>query len=186
MRDLAAARRGREPEARFRRLFDDHYRIVMAYALRRTQAADDAHDVTSETFAVAWRRLDDVPTDRDGQVSWLLATARRVLANLHRSHRRRRALQDRVVADGGGTDVARDVGEATGEVDLVRTALGQLPDTDREILRLAAWEDLPHAQIAEILDLSVSAVSVRLHRARQRLTEALAALEDRDGAGGDA
>ena len=185
MRDLAAGRRGQEPEARFRRLFDDHYRIVMAYALRRTQAADDAHDVTSETFAVAWRRLEDVPADRDGQVSWLLATARRVLANVHRSHRRRRALQDRVVADGGG-EVGRDVGETAGEVDLVRAALGELPDTDREILRLAAWEDLPHAQIAEVLDLSVSAVSVRLHRARQRLREALAALEARDGEGGDA
>lgn len=176
MPDLAAARRGCDPDDRFRRLFDDHYRIVMAYALRRTRESDDAHDVTAETFAVAWRRLDDVPEDRDGQVSWLLATARRVLANLHRSHRRRRALQAKVQV--ATLDVAgRDVSDATTEVDLVRTALAELAEIDREILRLAAWEDLPHAQIAEILDLSVSAVSVRLHRARQRLAEALDMLE---------
>lgn len=182
MRDLAAARRGIEPDDRFRRLFDDHYRIVMAYAMRRTSTSDDANDVTSETFTVAWRRLDDVPEDRDGQVSWLLATARRVLANVHRSHRRRRALQSRVQAE-GPSPTTRDVGEAATEVDLVRTALAELAEVDREILRLAAWEDLPHAQIAEILELSVSAVSVRLHRARQRLTDALALLED-DGRGG--
>lgn len=183
MVDLAATRWGHDSNDRFRRLFDDHYRIVMAFALRRTPEADDAHDVTSETFAVAWRRLDDVPTHRDGQVAWLLATARRVLANLHRSHRRRRALLSRVTANGDRI-VARDVCEQTTEVDIVRTALADVGEVDREILRLAAWEDLPHAQIAEILDLSVSAVSVRLHRARQRLARALALLED-DGTGGD-
>ncbi len=184
MRDLAAARRGHEPDDRFRRLFDDHYRIVMAYALRRTSASDDANDVTNETFTVAWRRLEDVPEDRDGQVSWLLATARRVLANTHRGQRRRRALLSRVQAEGTDTD-SRDIGEAATEVALVRAALAELAEVDREILRLAAWEDLPHAQIAEILDLSVSAVSVRLHRARQRLGEALALLEA-DAQGGDA
>ena len=184
MRDLAASRRGLEPDDRFRRLFDDHYRIVMAYALRRTSASDDANDVTSETFTVAWRRLDDVPEDRDGQVSWLLATARRVLANTYRSQRRRRALQTRVEADGPPT-TSRDVGEAASEGDLVRSALAELGEVDREILRLAAWEDLPHAQIADILDLTVSAVSVRLHRARQRLSEVLELLEA-DERGGDA
>ncbi len=175
--------RGGGDEQRFRQLFDDHYRIVMSFALRRTRTADDAHDVTSETFAVAWRRMDVVPEDRDGQVSWLLATARRVLANLHRSHRRRHALQDRVEADGGAA-VSRDVAESATEVDLVRAALGELGEVDREILRLAAWEDLPHGQIAEILDLSVSAVSVRLHRARGRLTDVLDRLEHDTGGGG--
>lgn len=185
MPDLAARRRGPGPEARFRRLFDDHYRIVMAYALRRTATRDDAHDVVSEAFTVAWRRLDDVPADRDEQVAWLLATARRVLANHHRSNRRRRALAERarVVGD---PPVARDHGEATGEVQLVRDALAELAEADREILRLAAWDDLPHAQIAAMLDLTTSAVSVRLHRARQRLAEVLATLDGDRPTGGDA
>lgn len=180
----AGGRRGGEDDERFRRLFDDHYRIVMAYALRRTSSSDDAHDVASETFAVAWRRLEIVPDDRDGQVAWLLATARRVLANLHRSQRRRRALQHRVETE-HGVPVGRDVSEAAGEVELVRAALADLHDVDREILRLAAWEDLPHQQIAEVLDLSVSAVSVRLHRARGRLSQTLEVLEQ-DARGGGA
>lgn len=175
--------RGGGDDARFRQLFDDHYRIVMSFALRRTRTADDANDITSETFAVAWRRLDVVPEDRDGQVSWLLATARRVLANHHRSHRRRHDLQARVEAD-SGAPVTRDVAESATEVQLVRAALDQLGEVDREILRLAAWEDLPHGQIAQILDLSVTAVSVRLHRARGRLTDVLERLGHDTGGGG--
>lgn len=185
MPDLAARRRGPGPESRFRRLFDEHYRIVMAYALRRTSTRDDAHDVVSDTFTVAWRRLDDVPTDRDEQVAWLLGTARKVLANHHRSTRRRRALAERAAVV-GDEPVTRDHGEAAGEVQLVHDALAELAEADREILRLAAWEDLPHAQIASILDLTTSAVSVRLHRARQRLAEVLAVLDTDARTGGDA
>ena len=47
----------------------------------------DAADVTAETFLVAWRRYDDAPPG-DGR-PWLFGIARHVLANHHRSGRRR-------------------------------------------------------------------------------------------------
>lgn len=171
---------GRAAEDRFRRLFDAHYRVVLAFALRRVATPDDAHDVVADTFAVAWRRLDDVPTERDEQVSWLLATARRVLANLHRTRRRQQALQDRVEVTTTTTVVA-DRTEASADVDLVRQALADLAEPDREILRLTVWDDLSHAQVAAVLDLTVSAVSVRAHRARRRLADRLEALQDVGG-----
>lgn len=55
-------------EARFRRLYDEHGREVLAYALRRTSDPEDAadvvaetFDVVAETFLVAWRRGAEVP-----------------------------------------------------------------------------------------------------------------------------
>jgi hypothetical protein len=65
---------------RFRRLFADHQRAVLGYALRRAQTPTDALDVVAETFLVAWRRIDVVP-GRDDARPWLLSVARRVLAN---------------------------------------------------------------------------------------------------------
>ena len=47
-----------------------------------------------------------------------------------------------------------------------RLRLGQ---ADREVLRLAAWEELQPAEIAAVLGCSANAAAVRLHRARQRL-----------------
>ena len=63
--------------------------------LRRTDSPDDAADVLAETFLVAWRRLDDMPS---GEVShlWLYGVARRILADHHRGERRRTKLADRV------------------------------------------------------------------------------------------
>ncbi len=72
--------------AHFAAAYTTHVRAVLGYALRRVEIREDAADVAAETFAVAWRRWDDVPPD--DVRPWLLGVARRVLANQQRSHRR--------------------------------------------------------------------------------------------------
>src|SRR5205823_10175575 len=73
---------------RLEQLFDEHAAAVRAYALRRIDSVS-AEDTVSEVFVVACRRIDEVPSD---SLPWLLACARRVLANQHRGARRRLAL----------------------------------------------------------------------------------------------
>jgi RNA polymerase sigma-70 factor (ECF subfamily) len=60
---------------------------------------------------------------------------------------------------------------------LVRRALGQLAARDREMLLLKYTEDWNYHQLAAHLGVSHSAVEARLHRARARLRQELAALE---------
>jgi RNA polymerase sigma-70 factor (ECF subfamily) len=55
------------------------------------------------------------------------------------------------------------------ELDGVLEALALLKPHDRELLRLAAWEELPHVEIAESLGCSVAALDQRLHRAKRKL-----------------
>ena len=68
--------------ARFEELWDELFPRVLGYALRRTDQ-EEARDVGAETFTVAWRRLEDVPAGDDA-LPWLLATARKQLANRRR------------------------------------------------------------------------------------------------------
>jgi RNA polymerase sigma-70 factor, ECF subfamily len=56
----------------------------------------------------------------------------------------------------------------------VLRALATLGDRDRELLLLIAWEGLGQAEAAEVLGIRRGAVATRLHRARQRLADALA------------
>ena len=67
-------------------------RAVLAFAMRRADP-DTAHDVLSETFLVAWRRIDELPAEPR---PWLLGTARKVLANHRRAAERRGALHERI------------------------------------------------------------------------------------------
>jgi RNA polymerase sigma-70 factor, ECF subfamily len=153
-------------EAEFRRLFAEHHRHVLAYALRRTEQRADAEDVVAGTFAVAWRRFADAPAE-ELRLAWLYAIAARVLANQRRSVRRLVALRSRLRA--------QPPPDATEPVELagVLVALRALRPEEQEILRLAAWEGLSNAELAVSLGCSENAAAIRLHRARKRLTEQL-------------
>src|SRR5215212_10070116 len=131
-------------EKRFEGLFRASYPAVRAYALRRT-SPETAQDAVSETFLVAWRRLDDVPADA---LPWLYAVARRVLANQRRGADRSDALAERL-ASHEPPPAGRDPGHSAGEAELLRLALARLPDTGREALMLVAWEGLSGADAAQ-------------------------------------
>lgn len=149
----------------FEQLFADHLRTVSAY-VRRRATAEEADDVVAETFLVAWRRLEDVPPEAKG---WLLAVARRVLANQRRATARRAALTASAAAT---LSPAADAGEGDA---LVMQALAKLSERDRDLLLLAAWDGLTVDEIAAVVGCSRAAAKVRLHRARRRLRRKLAA-----------
>ena len=101
-----------DPVERFTVLYDRHYRNVLGYVLLRAEQGA-AEDVVSETFLVAWRRLDDLP---DPVLPWLLGVARNLLHKQYDSGRRRQVLAERIIAattlgDLAGPDVAENVVE---------------------------------------------------------------------------
>lgn len=151
-------------------MFQENHRALLSYALRRVSDPADAADVIAETFTTAWRRIEDVPDGARARL-WLFGVARRVLANHHRSQRRRDALADRL-RDTLAEVVVREPADSG-----LAQALVRLRDDDRELLRLLAWEQLTQEEIAVVLGLSRPAVRVRLHRARRRLR---ALLDDLD------
>ncbi len=157
---------------RFEGLFSGYYWLVLSYARRR--ACDDtAQDVVNEVFAIAWRCLDDVPSDAAG---WLIATARKVLANERRSGERRSALYQRLGQERTPSPSPSD--ERIEAAQRWSTALARLSPRDREVLTLVAWDGLTNRQAATALGCSQSAFGMRLNRARRRLLDALAATDE--------
>jgi RNA polymerase sigma-70 factor (ECF subfamily) len=152
-------------QARFEELYRAHAGAVRAYAARRAQSDAIVDDIVSDVFLVVWRRLDDVP---DQPVPWLLGIARRALANRRRSERRAAALSERLAS------LRRPVAVSPHTGDRLLDALASLPEPDRELLMLVAWEGLEPSEIAQLLGARPGTVVVRLHRARRRLAAALA------------
>jgi RNA polymerase sigma-70 factor (ECF subfamily) len=144
----------------FEEIYASHREAVEAYVRRRI-SADVVEDVVADVFVVCLRRIDDVPAM---PLPWLYGVARKTLAN----ERRRRA-RTAPVEPG----VAHDP-EPLGDSALA-TAFAGLGESDREILRLVAWEGLTLAEAATVLDCSRVAARVRYHRAKTRLA---ARLED--------
>jgi RNA polymerase sigma-70 factor (ECF subfamily) len=161
--------RAASPLARFDALFTEHQRPVMAYAMRRTASLQDAEDAVAETFAIAWRKIEAIPSGES--LPWLYAVARRVLANQRRGSGRRERLAALVRSERDVPTPMRAGDDMDGPA---FAALASLSPADQEILRLVAWEGLRNLQIAEVLGISANAVAIRLHRARVRFADALA------------
>jgi len=152
----------------FDQLYRQYHRQVFAYCLRRTEPVD-ADDAVAEVFTVAWRRRDDIPRG-DRALPWLYGVARNVLRHQGRSTSRFRRLTSRVA----GMQQTPPLGPEQVVVEAeeyvrVKRAVAQLSSGDQDVLLLAAWEGLSHAEIATALNCSTDAVDKRLQRAKQRL-----------------
>ncbi|TWD17610.1 RNA polymerase sigma-70 factor (ECF subfamily) [Streptomyces sp. T12] len=156
------------PAQYFREMYEECYPRVLAYATSLV-GRQVGEDITSETFTVAWRRVQDVPRPA---LPWLLGVAR----NLIREMRRRNSHQyvvaaekARLIGRADASDIAADVTDREAALQ----ALASLSESDRELLTLFAWHGLTAKEAARVLGCTAATLAVRLHRARRRLEKAL-------------
>lgn len=156
----------------FEAMYQRHFRHVLAYCGRRLPSSE-APDAASDTFLVAWRRFDEMPSG-DGERPWLYGVAYRVVSNQRRSTGRRRRLNDRLrmVDRPRVEDAAVQVVQADADR-MVLAAIAQLDATDQEVIRLSLWEELSSPEVANALGISEAAVRKRKSRARRRLQRIL-------------
>src|SRR5262245_2850277 len=181
--DLDRARRG-DREA-FGRLVRRHQRRVYAAALHILGNHSDADDVAQESFVRAYRGL----ASFDGRAdffTWLYRITVNTALNAMRSDKRGSALNQRGLAEaahvGGRPEALGQVApnpaqnaQHAGEVTRVLEAIATLSPPLRVTLVLATVEELPHKQIAEILDIPEGTVAWRVNEARRLLKLKLAA-----------
>ena len=154
-------------DAAFAQLYRANADRVMAYCLRQV-GQNDAEDVVSEAFLIAWRRRHVLP---EPPLPWLLVTARNLIADSRRRY---------VRTVSGDAQLARllslaahdAVGEAVTRRHTLIRALGTLSQDDREALLMTAWDGLTAVQAAPVMGCSTATFNVRLHRARKRLEAA--------------
>lgn len=145
---------------------------LLAYFARRVQPREDAADLLSETFTVAWRRARDLPEGEEASRMWLYGVARKVLATHRRGQGRRTALTGQLRAElaPSAQDAHHGVSaDAQHAADLVR----QLPTPDREIFMLLHWDGFTLTEIGQLLGMPAGTVRSRYARARAALKKNL-------------
>lgn len=162
---LGDVRRGKE--VAFLRLFDDHHLPLFRFAWRLTGSMADAEDIVQECFLALLRPDCGFNPARTALRTYLFGAVRNQA--LKRLRRRERVAPESTDHHTPETEALR--GEI---VDAVARAIASLPETQREVLLLAHYEQLSLAEIAEITQLEVTAVKSRLQRARATLRETLA------------
>ena len=154
---------------RLSELFAAHADQVLRYAMRHLDRPG-ANDIVSDTFLVAWQRVDDIP---DPALPWLLVVARNSIRNRVRSNTRRQRATMNVLALERAAATAAAADELALERESLIRALGRLTDDQREALLLVAWDGLSAAEAAAVMGCTRATFDVRLHRARKRLQQTL-------------
>ncbi len=168
--------------SRLGNLFERHHRPLYGFFVRMTGQRTSSEDLVQLVF---YRMLKYRHTYRDegNFATWMYHLARKVAAD----HFRKNKTRDAHSADSAEIEQLPDPVPDSSEqaalgddLQLMRTAFGQLPLEQREILTLHRFQQLPHHDVARLLDCSVGAAKVRLHRAVKSLREVYLRLSHRD------
>lgn len=156
----------------FSELYRRYAREVYRFALYLSADHAAAEDITSETFVRAI--ASPAPVRAQTAKSYLFQIAR----NLYLDHARRSARQgkmpEEVVSAAAGAEMSMEQKQRLART---LTVLREMPEIDRSALLMRAEDDMSYEEIARALGLSLPSAKVKVHRARLKLTEALAAQE---------
>lgn len=145
-------------------IYERHSRDVYRYAFWLSGSADDADDITSETFARAWFGRDEIRTET--VKAYLFVIAR----NLYLKGLRHSKRQVNLNAHHADPQPAPELQvESRLEGDRVMAAIQALPEVDRAAFLLRIQNGLPYDEIARIMQLPLTTVKLKIHRARLKL-----------------
>lgn len=152
----------------FQELYKRHSADVYRFSYWLCGNADDAQDITSETFIRIWTSTTEV---RTGTIkAYLFTIARNLYLHQRRIISRFAPIPESIAETAHGFD---DNIEARESLDHAMAAIGTLREIDRTVLLLRAQEELSYEEIAAITGLSVSAIKVKVFRARKKLHQLL-------------
>jgi RNA polymerase sigma-70 factor, ECF subfamily len=159
-------------------IFDRHFDTIHRYLDRRA-GRDAADDLAGEVFRIAFEQRRRFKAMHESALPWLYGLATNVLLK----HWRLGAREERALERVGRRIEPQDPETSTADSRLdaepigreLAAALAQLPESDRDVVILIAWEELSYREVAAALAIPEGTVRSRLNRARRTLRAALAA-----------
>lgn len=158
----------------FRILFERYHPLLLRVMRRRGASATEASDYVQQTFLQLYRARYDYREDR--RLKPYIMT---IALNVHRGEMRRRGRHPEEAVHVAEPTEPMDDREAVDPVERqqeaarLRAALAKLPSTQREVIEMHWFQELPFSEIAEVVGASLSAVKVRASRGYGRLRELL-------------
>ncbi len=165
---------GRASDEQIRELVDELGPLLYRVAYAVTRDSGLAEDVVQDALFQAWTSMpsweDDVP------VRWLRRVTRNRASSVMRKERRSVATEEWGEVASSAPEVERVV-ESRERMAVVRDALDRLDEQARLMVVLRETEELSYDEIAEIVELTPSAVKAKLYRSRHAVKQALDAWE---------
>jgi RNA polymerase sigma-70 factor, ECF subfamily len=165
------ARIGQKDEQALSALYDRYSGLVYSEAKRILRDTGAAEEILQDLFYQVWRTAERFDPARGSLAGWLLVAARnRAISKL----RRKTGISEEL--DENGVSLSVDVESRAAQnllLDKVKTAMGTLPEGQREALECAYFEGMSHSEIAEKTGQPLGTVKTRIRSAMEVLKKVL-------------
>lgn len=172
---LRAIARG--DESAFARVYDRYSPILLGLLLRILRSRAEAEDVLQEVFLQVWQRAQSFDSTRGRAFTWLVTLARSRAIDRLRSigsrERATRASAEDAPPESEPTEWADTAAIRAERAEVVREALAELPDEQRQVLLLAYLEGMSQSEIATAKNQPLGTVKTRTRSALRKLGETL-------------
>lgn len=148
----------------FDKLYKSYSIDVYRFACWLTGDSKEAEDITSETFIRAWTSSAEIRTET--LKAYLLMITRNTFLEWQRKRRKETELFDNQRDPNPGPDRITEIREELRETQKI---IRSLPECDRAAFILRVENELPYAEIARILQISLSSAKVKVHRTRKKI-----------------
>ncbi len=149
---------------KFQDLYDAYANDVYRFAHWLSGDRFEAEDITSETFVRVWVRFSTIRTET--LKAYLFVIARNIYLQKQRKRKNQVALND---AYPDPNPEPEKLVDSRLQLLRIQSALQNLPEVDRAAFVMRVQHELPYAEIARVLDLSLTTVKVKVHRVRKKL-----------------
>jgi len=166
-------------KAAFTRLFAYYAPRVKGYLLRLGMSQAEAEEVSQEVMVAVWRKAGSFDRSQASVATWIFRIARNRRIDAFRRDQRAVLDANDPIFHPEPTAAADQVAVAAEREAELRIAVAELPPEQRDLVRVAFYEDLSHSQVAERTGLPLGTVKSRLRLAFAKLKLRLA---DDDGA----
>jgi RNA polymerase sigma-70 factor, ECF subfamily len=166
----------------FNDLMERHAPKLYHYLLRCLRNEEEAADLSQETFVRVYQHRARFDSGQKFS-TWLYTIASNLVRDRYRWRARHPQVSLNAEDESTGSELGarlahpdatpRETLETNERVAVIQGAVAALPEELRVPLLLAEYEELPQAEIAQILSCSVKAVETRIYRARKQLRTAL-------------
>lgn len=143
--------------------------LVYTVALRSLGDVTEAEDVTQKVFVAAWSGRQNYQPDRASLPAWLLGITRNKVVDAHQARGKQRRIQTELAADAQPPSDPIDIAERL----ILAEEIAKLDEVPQRVLRMAFYEDLTHAQIAERLQMPPGTVKSHIRRSLIKLKRRL-------------
>ena len=163
----------------FEELVKRHQDLVFSLSFKLTGNRELANDVAQESFIRAWKAIEKFRGDSTFG-TWIYRITVNTAWTLRKKAKKHYSLNIEDTQEPVVIDEKKDPELVAINSDLsvvLRKALNQIPLEQRIIVELKNIEGRSHKEIADYLDISVTAAKVRLHIAHQKLRNILEEIE---------